>query len=125
MNEKQVVLAFWAAMNSNDFYKASELLTADFQCYWPQSQEWILGRHNFAAINSNYPARGKWRFTINSIVHEGSHVVTDVDVTDGHVEAKAITFYEVAHGLIQRQIEYWPDAYDAPEWRRAWVKLEA
>ncbi len=122
MNEKEVVLAFWKAMESNDFAYASEFLSEDFEGYWPQSSELIAGRECFAAVNTHYPAEGIWIFSIQSIVHEESQVVTDVKITDGKLKARAITFHTVIDGLIKKQVEFWPDDYEAPEWRKQWVK---
>jgi ketosteroid isomerase-like protein len=123
MSPRQVVQKFWEAMGSNDFELASNWLAEDFECIWVQSAEKITGRSNFVAINSNYPAQGLWTFHVNSIVCEENTVVTDVEVTDGHVKARAITFHTVENGFITRQKEFWPDNYDAPQWRRAWVEL--
>ncbi|MCD4655263.1 nuclear transport factor 2 family protein [bacterium] len=123
MTAKEVVLAYWKAMMSNNFFKAGEWLSEDFECYWPQSSELIIGRKNFAEINTHYPANGKWRFNIISVVCEGNQVVSDVEVTDGAINARAITFHTVENGLIIRQTEYWPDNYDAPEWRQQWVEI--
>ncbi len=123
MNAKEVVIAFWKAAESNDFYKASELLSEDFECYWPQSSELIVGRKNFAEINTNYPVNDTWKFHINSVISEGNHVVTDVNVTDGTVSARAITFHTVENEFITKQTEFWPENYEAPEWRRQWVKI--
>lgn len=123
MNAKEVVIAFWKAIESNDFYKASEWLSEDFECFWPQSSELISGRLNYAEINTNYPADGTWRFHINSIISESNNVVSDVDITDGSVSARAITFHKVENELITRQTEYWPENYEAPEWRRQWVRI--
>lgn len=120
---KQIVLAFWQAMQSNDFEAASLHLTEDFEGYWPQSGELTVGRANFAAINTHYPGQGEWQFTLHSIVAEGDQVVTDVTVTDGELEARAITFHTVLNGKIHRQTEYWPDPMPALEWRRQWVRL--
>ncbi|WED29479.1 nuclear transport factor 2 family protein [Vibrio sp. DW001] len=122
MNSKQVVLAFWETMRSNDFVAASEWLTEDFEGQWPQSLERICGRKNFAAINTAYPAEGRWEFVINAIVCEGDVVVTDVSISDGSVKARAITFSTVQNGLISKQVEFWPDDYEAPQWRAQWVK---
>jgi ketosteroid isomerase-like protein len=122
MTPREVVLAFWDTLNTNDFAKASKWLSPDFECHWPQSSEIILGRENFIAINSNYPANGKWQFTINSIVSEADNVVTDVSVTDGTQRARAITFHTVENGFIIKQTEFWPDPYEAPAWRAKWVK---
>ncbi len=122
MTAKQVVQSFWDAMQSNNFTAASAWLTADFEGHWPQSNELIVGRENFAAINTHYPANGAWSFVINSIVAEGNQVVTDVSISDGAVKARAITFHTVEGELISKQVEYWPDDYPAPEWRAQWVK---
>ncbi|MDF9401712.1 nuclear transport factor 2 family protein [Vibrio sp. 1180_3] len=123
MNPKDIVLSFWEAMQSNDFYKASEWLSEDFEGFWPQSSELITGRSDFGDVNSYYPANGKWLFEINSIICEGSQVVTDVSITDSVQKARAITFHTVENGLICKQVEFWPDEFDAPEWRAKWVKI--
>ena len=122
MTPKEVVLAFWDAMGSNDFFAASKWLTEDYECHWPQSSEVIAGRENFAQLNTHYPSRGRWRFHLNRIVSEGGEVVTDVSVTDGHTKARAITFHTVAGERIAKQVEYWPEDHPAPEWRRQWVR---
>jgi limonene-1,2-epoxide hydrolase len=122
MNAKEVVCSFWEAMQSNDFYQASLQLSDDFECFWPQSAELIIGRENFAKINAAYPAHGQWDFKINTLVGEGSQVVTDVSITDGVQKARAITFHTIENGRIRKQVEFWPEDYEAPEWRAGWVK---
>ncbi len=109
-------------MGTNDFFAATEMLHEDFSLEWPQSGEVIVGRENFAAINTNYPAAGKWRFTINSILADGNEVVTDVTVTDGKRTDRAITFSTVRDGKIARQREFWPDPFEAPAWRAQWIE---
>ena len=121
---KKTVLAFWSAMQTNDFAAASNLLAGDYELYWPQSSERIRGRANFAAVNAHYPAHGPWRFTVHKLLAEGDEVVTEVSVTDGAVEATVITFSTVRNGLITKQVEYWPDPFEAPAWRREWVEVE-
>lgn len=123
LTPKQVVANYWNAMAGNDFHAvAQQWLSEDFECAWPQSNELISGRENFASINSEYPSNGKWSFTINTLVEDGTQVVSDVTVTDGKEVAKAVTFHTVFNGKITKQTEYWPDDYDAPEWRKNWVK---
>ncbi len=123
MNSKDVVLSFWNAMKTNDFAKASEWLSLDFEGFWPQSGELILGRENFVAINAHYPANGHWLFNIHSVVCEGDSVVTDVSITDGVQKARAITFHTVENGLIIKQKEFWPDEMLPQAWRAQWVKI--
>jgi ketosteroid isomerase-like protein len=119
---KQVVEHFWMTMQTNDFRRVGELLHDDYILEWPQSGERIRGRANFIAVNENYPAHGRWEFTVHQIVAEGDRVVSDVDVTDGVVRGRVITFSTVREGRILHQTEFWPDPYEAPEWRAQWVE---
>lgn len=119
---KEVVASFWQLMGTNDFRAASTVLSEDYELLWPQSAERVRGRENFAALNEAYPAQGHWQFHVNRLVAEGGEVVSDVSVTDGVSVARAITFSSVRGGLIARQVEYWPDPFQAPAWRRPWVE---
>jgi ketosteroid isomerase-like protein len=122
MNNKQLLEKFWGTMETNDFFAAAQLLHDDFVLEWPQSSERILGRDNFAAINTNYPAEGKWHFTINHILAEGDMVVTDVTVTDGKRIDRAITLSTILDGKIWRQVEFWPEPFETPIWRAQWIQ---
>lgn len=121
-NSKKVVADFWSAMHENDFQKAAGFLAEDYLLEWPQSGEKIRGRDNFAAVNSNYPAAGLWRVSVHRIIGDGCRVVSEVSVTDGKIIGRAITFSEVQNGFIKHQVEYWPDSFEAPEWRADWVE---
>lgn len=118
----KTVEEFWRSMQTNDFFKAGRCLSDEFELFWPQSGELIKGRENFAQLNSAYPASGNWKFKINRIFSCGSEVVSDVAVTDGSVVGRAITFSTVENGLIAKQVEFWPDCFEAPDWRRRWVE---
>lgn len=122
MNPKHLIEIFWQTMESNDFYIAAELLHDDFILEWPQSGERIRGRENFAKINTAYPAKGSWHFQINSIFCDGETVISDVSVTDGSRIDRVLTFSTIRDGKIWKQIEFWPEPFEAPEWRSAWVE---
>lgn len=109
-------------MNTNDFGAAGQLLADGYRLEWPQSGETVRGRDNFARLNQSYPANGVWRFTVHRLLADGAEVVSDVGVTDGVLEARVITFSTVQDGLIVEQLEFWPDPFEAPEWRRVWVE---
>ena len=121
MQAANIVRNFWNTMATNDFTAASHFLSEDFTGDWPQSGERIVGRANFAAINATYPAKGPWQFDVQRLVANDDEVVTDVAITDGDLMARAITFHMIRNDLIARQIEYWPDPYDAPTWRAQWI----
>ncbi len=122
MNSKQIIENFWATMATNDFHAAAQLLHEEYRLEWPQSGEVIRGRKNFALINSNFPAEGKWQFKINDIVVENDVVVTDVSVSDGKRQDRAITFSSIRDGKIWKQVEFWPEPFEAPDWRAQWVQ---
>jgi hypothetical protein len=118
MSAIELVEEFYRRMNTNDFRLASQMLSDDYILEWPQSKERICGRDNFAAVNEEYPAYGRWSFTMNRIVGNATEAVSDVTVTDGTQQARAITFTTVQDGKIIKQIEFWPDNYEAPENRK-------
>ncbi|MBL8051346.1 MAG: nuclear transport factor 2 family protein [Anaerolineales bacterium] len=122
MNNKQIIENFWATMATNDFYAVAQLLHDEYVLEWHQSGERIRGRDNFAAINTYYPTEGKWTFQINHIIAEDDLVVSDVNVSDGKVHDRVITFSTIRDGKIWKQIEFWPEPFEAPEWRAKWVE---
>ncbi|MDF4259659.1 hypothetical protein P7M41_25140 [Vibrio parahaemolyticus] len=50
MNSKEVVVAFWEAMKTNDFAKASEWLSPDFEGVWPEPMEAQEWRSKWASV---------------------------------------------------------------------------
>src|SRR6476660_8935415 len=98
----KIVEKFWALMATNDFRSVGSVLADDFVLDWPQSGERIRGRDNYAAMNEQYPSKGRWTFTINRIVGDDDEAVSDVSVTDGFQKARAISFFTVRESRIER-----------------------
>ncbi len=121
-NAVEVVEKFWERMNSNDFRSVGLILSDDFVLDWPQSKERIRGRDNYAAMNEEYPAHGKWQFIINRIVGNDSEAVSDVSLTDGVQRARAISFFTVRNGKVVKMVEYWPEPFAARADRRHLVE---
>jgi len=109
-----VVREFWRRMASNDFASVQAELSPDFVLEWPQSRERIRGPQRFAQMNAEYPAHGRWTFTLNRCVEGRGEVVTDVSVSDGVQHARALSFFTVEHGRIVRLVEFWPEPYEPP-----------
>lgn len=120
---EKTIAEFWEAMGTNDFSHASKWLHPEFEYYMPQTREYLRGRENFAAFNAAYPADGEWHFSVQSVISDGLNAVSDVEITDGAMRARAITFHVLQDGLIIRQKEYWPDEYPAPDWRADWMQV--
>ncbi|MCE9681867.1 nuclear transport factor 2 family protein [Halomonas alkalisoli] len=113
----EVVHEFWRLMATNDFHSVVAVLAPDFVLEWPQSNERIRGAGRFAQMNAEYPAHGRWQFTLNRIVEGDNEVVTEVAITDGVQAATAISFFTVEKSKITRLVEYWPEPYSAPSGR--------
>jgi SnoaL-like domain len=108
-----VVKKFWELMATNDFQSVGSVLSDEFVLDWPQSNERIRGRQNFAQMNLEYPAHGRWQFTIHRIVGNDREAVSDVSVTDGVQHARAISFFTVTDDQIIKMVEFWPDPFSA------------
>ncbi|WP_110515665.1 nuclear transport factor 2 family protein [Herpetosiphon llansteffanensis] len=121
-NAYEIVSKFWQLMQSNDFTAVGAVLHDDYTLDWPQSNERIRGRAAFAQINAEYPAAGAWQFSINRLVASATEACSDVAVTDGQVQARAISFFTIQAGLIIKQVEYWPEPYPAPTNRQHLVE---
>jgi ketosteroid isomerase-like protein len=120
-----LVREFWRLMATNDFDAVSAVLAPDFTLEWPQSRERIRGAQRFAQMNREYPAEGPWRFTIHRIVGQQAEAVSDVAVTDGRQEGRAISFFSIEAGRIVRIVEFWPDPFAAPAHRAHLVETMA
>jgi ketosteroid isomerase-like protein len=119
-----IARAFWQRMGANDWKAAAELFADDFELVWPQSGERILSHEAFVAVNANYPAAGRWSFSTRQLFGGGSQAVSETLVSDGSIEAVAITFFETEAGKIRRMREFWPDPFPVPEWRLPWVTVD-
>ena len=115
---EDIVREFWRLMATNDFASVEPVLADSFVLEWPQTNERIRGAANFARMNAEYPAHGRWEFDLRRLVAgAGEVVVTHVAITDGKQSAEAISFFQVAQGRITRIVEYWPESYPAPAHR--------
>lgn len=91
-----VVRESWRLMASNDSTAVGAVLADDLVLDWPQSNERIRDRANFAAMNAEHPA---------------SRVVSDVSVTDGVQQARALSFFTIQDGRIARVVECWSEPH--------------
>ena len=110
-------------MATNDFRSVGSVLADDFILDWPQSGERICGRDNYATMNEQYPTTtGHWSFTINKLVGSDDEAVSDVSVSDGVQNARAISFFAIREEKIVRMVEFWPEPFAALENRKHLVE---
>jgi hypothetical protein len=110
----ETVREFWRLMASNDFASVAAVLAPGFVLEWPQSNERLRGAERFARMNAEYPAHGRWVFTVHRIVGGAADAVSDVSVSDGVQSARALSFFDISAGKIERIVEFWPEPYAAP-----------
>ena len=110
----ETVREFWRLMASNDFNSVAAVLAPGFVLERPQSNERLRGAERFARMNVEYPAHGRWLFTVHRIVGGAAEAVSDVSVSDGVQSARALSFFDIAAGKIERIVEFWPEPNAAP-----------
>jgi limonene-1,2-epoxide hydrolase len=113
MSSRELISAFWAAMQANDWETAASYLAPECVIDWPCSGEQIVGPSDFAAIQARYPTNtGRWSFEMHRLVVESDTVVSEVTVTDGEQSHRVVAFSDIDRDHIVRQVEYWPTAYE-------------
>jgi limonene-1,2-epoxide hydrolase len=113
VSSRELIRAFWAAMQTNDWEKAAGYLAPECVIDWPCSGERIVGRNDFAAMQARYPTgTGRWNFDVHRIVGDGDTIVSEVTVTDGEQSARVVALSDIDGDHVIRQVEYWPTAYD-------------
>jgi ketosteroid isomerase-like protein len=123
MEPSQVVESLWNRIQARDWGGVSELIADDAVIDWPASQERIVGRDNFVAVNREYPQG--WSIRVLRIVVSGDQVVSEVEVPHEDLGIfRAASFWTVHDGRIVRATEYWTGlgADESPRWRAAFVQ---
>jgi len=122
----------WRHIEDRKWDNARRLLSEDFEAFWPQSRERIVGADNFIELNRCYPGEHKievLNFTCGYDQWDKEFTVS----TQVHIESKApdgkinkiysVSFFELnLDGYIKGATEYWADIYDPPEWRKHLVE---
>lgn len=139
---RAVFEAFLRAVNNRDTAALQDLLHPDYVETYPQSGERTRGAANLQAIVEHYPGgyedggrkrlvgtEDRWvmtpLFTLLRIEGAGD-TFTGVqkarypDGTDWHV----VSIGEVRDGRVWRVETFFAPAFEAPEWRSAWVEVE-
>jgi|SRR5689334_7118493 ketosteroid isomerase-like protein len=108
------------AMISGDFDTATEALAEDAVVEWPQSGERITGRQACLNVYRNYPS-GSPKYELQRIT--GGPDVFTVEARGDYSGTTVFmtSIIEFRDGKIQKQTDYFADAFEAPSWRAQWV----
>lgn len=127
----EVAIRFWNFISERNWEATQALLHSEFEAYWPQSNEKIIGPDNFIEVNRVYPGTHKIA-VLNSTQEPDCAEFIDKVITEVMIESKmpdgkkmklfAVSIFEIQDGLIMNATEYWADCYPAPEWRKHLVQ---
>ena len=123
MEPSIVVEKLWACIQARYWAGVAELIAEDAVIEWPVSAERIVGRENFAAVNSGYPEG--WSIHLLRVVAEGDQVVSEVEIPHKELGTfRAVSLWTVRDGKIVNGREYWtsPGSDPRPEWRAKFVE---
>ena len=62
---------------------------------------------------------------VSRIVGNDLEAVSNVSVSDGVQNARIISFFTVANGLIAKMLEFWSEDFPASENRKHWLRRSA
>ncbi len=98
----------WQRIEARDWPGVAALLHENVVIDWPHSGERIRGRHNYVALNRDYP--GDWHLTVLGAWSGPDREVVEVRVDHAAEVCFAAGFYEVREGVVVRGTEYWTTA---------------
>ena len=108
------------AMIKGDFDTATGSLAEDAVVEWPQSGERITGRQACLNVYRNYPG-GPPKYELLRIM--GGPDVFTVEARGDYSGTTVFmtSIIEFRDGKIQKQTDYFAEAFEAPSWRSQWV----
>jgi ketosteroid isomerase-like protein len=112
----------WRRMGAGDLDGARALLHDDYVQEWPQSGERIEGADDAMAINRNFPG-GLPSMRVLRVQSAGNLATLEVELryADGSVY-QGVSIMEVRDGKVAREIDYFAQPFEAPQWRAQWVR---
>lgn len=99
-----------------------ELRHDDFVAELPQSGERIRGRDNMRAIQRAFPPDRTPSFRVRRVTGGGDVWTVEAIGNYGADVYFVVCVFEFRDGRIARETRYYPEPFEAPEWRAAWVE---
>jgi ketosteroid isomerase-like protein len=94
----------------------------DFVAEIPQSRERIRGRDAMRELQQAFPTETRPTFTVRRITGSGDHWTVEATGDYGGQIYLVVVVIELREGKILRETRYYPEPFDAPEWRAKWVE---
>jgi hypothetical protein len=111
----------WQASADGDANAEHDIYDDAAICDYPQSGERILGRANLQALRSHHPGHPSG-FHVKRILGNGDLWITEYSITYEERTAYTVSIMEFRNGKVVHETQYFADSFEAPAWRRQWVK---
>ncbi len=118
-NEAQVERLI-ACLNDRHIEVMDELFHDDATMDWPQSRERVRGADNRRAIYGSFPQLPT--ITPRRMQSAGHLVVREATLDYDGPTYETVFIFEFRDGKIEKETAYWSEAFEAPDWRSAWVE---
>jgi hypothetical protein len=113
--------AHWQASAAGDVNTEHDIYDDDAICDYPQSGERILGRKNLQALRSHHPGKPSG-FQVKRILGNGALWITEYTITYQGRLAYTVSIMEFRNGKVVHEAQYFADPFEAPAWRKQWVR---
>ena len=122
MDDRQVRETLAAMVTKLDPDAEYALRHEDFVADMPQSGERIRGRDNMRALQQAFPPDRTPTFRVRRITGGGDVWTMEAVGDYGGEIFLVVVIFELRDGRIIRETRYYPQPFDAPEWRSAWAE---
>jgi hypothetical protein len=99
-----------------------ELRQEDFVAEMPQSGERIRGRDAMREMQRAFPPDTTPTFVVRRIVGSGDIWTVEATGDYGGQTFLVVVIFELRNGMILRETRYYPEPFEAPDWRAQWVE---
>lgn len=124
MNEeaiREALNAHWQASAAGDLDAEHDIYDDDAICDYPQSGERIHGRVNLQALRSHHPGKPSG-FDVRRIQGDGNLWITEYTISYQGRIAYTVSMMEFRDGKVVHETQYFTDPFEAPAWRKQWVR---
>ena len=118
---REALNAHWHASAGGDANAEHDIYDENAICDYPQSGERILGRSNLQSLRSHHPGKPSG-FAVRRILGKGDLWITEYTITYQGRSAYTVSIMEFRNGKVVHETQYFADPFEAPAWRRQWVR---
>jgi ketosteroid isomerase-like protein len=122
VNDQQIRETLTRMVTDLDADAEYELRHDDFIAEMPQSGERIRGRDNMRALQRAFPPDRAPTFRVRRITGSGDVWTVEAIGNYGPDVYFVVCVFEFRDGRIARETRYYPQPFEAPDWRAQWVE---